>query len=117
MKEITLQELLKMQEELQETYSDIWPNLSPNIGPQKLLWLIGEVGEVIDIIKKNSTIKIMELDKTRNHFLEELSDVFMFYLDVLLCYGVTAKELELALIKKYEFNKQRWRKNLPQTNF
>ena len=41
-----------MQKELQEKYKDRWEPVSPETGKNKLLWMIGEVGEVIDIINR-----------------------------------------------------------------
>lgn len=38
-----------------------------------------EVGEVADIIKKKGDNHIMNDEETRNHFLEELSDVLMYF--------------------------------------
>ena len=37
----------------QEQYKDIWKPINPERGKDQLLWMIGEIGEVIDIIKKN----------------------------------------------------------------
>ena len=42
-----------MQKALQEKYKHKWEPICPEIGQNKLLWMIGEVGEVIDIVKKN----------------------------------------------------------------
>ncbi len=46
-----------MQKELQEKYKDKWEAISPETGKNKMLWMIGEIGEVIDIIKKNGDVK------------------------------------------------------------
>ena len=43
----------EMQRKLQDKYKDKWEQLSPEIGKNKMLWMIGEIGEVIDIVKKN----------------------------------------------------------------
>lgn len=40
-----------MQRKLQEKYKDKWEAIGPETN--KLLWMIGEIGEVIDIVKKN----------------------------------------------------------------
>ena len=46
--------------------------------------------------------------KLRAALVEELSDVLMFYNDVLLCYGISAEELKKTYIAKFEKNMTRW---------
>ena len=48
-----INEMLEMQKALQDKYKDTWETISPEIGQNKLLWMIGEIGEAIDIIKKH----------------------------------------------------------------
>ena len=45
--DFTINEMLDMQRALQEKYKDKWEHISPEVGKNKLLWMIGEVGEVI----------------------------------------------------------------------
>ena len=52
MTDFSIKEMLEMQKELQEKYKDKWEPISPETGRNKMLWIIGEIGEVIDIIKK-----------------------------------------------------------------
>ena len=40
--------------------------------------------------------------------IEEMADVLMYYNDVLLCYGISEKELKEAYIAKFEKNMKRW---------
>lgn len=47
-----INEMLEMQKTLQEKYQDKWKPICPDRGKDQLLWMIGEMGEVIDIIKK-----------------------------------------------------------------
>ena len=47
-----INEMLEMQKALQEKYKDKWRPICPERGQDQLLWMIGEIGEVIDIIKK-----------------------------------------------------------------
>ena len=48
-----IDEMQKMQIKLQNKYKDKWESICPETGKNKLLWMIGEIGEVIDIVKKN----------------------------------------------------------------
>ncbi len=50
--DFSIGEMQQMQKTLQEKYKDKWEKISPEAGKHKLLWMIGEVGEVIDIVKK-----------------------------------------------------------------
>ena len=52
MSDFTIKDMLTMQRTLQEKYKYKWETICPEAGKHKLLWLLGEVGEVIDIIKK-----------------------------------------------------------------
>lgn len=51
MADFSINEMQEMQRTLQEKYKDKWEPVSPEAGKNKLLWMIGEIGEVIDIIK------------------------------------------------------------------
>ena len=53
MADFSINEMQAMQEALQEKYKHKWEAICPEIGQNKLLWMIGEVGEVIDIVKKH----------------------------------------------------------------
>ncbi len=108
MSDFTVNEMLSMQEQLQEKYKDKWEAISPEAGKHKLLWMIGEIGEVIDIVKKNGSAKACENSELRKKLVEEMADVLMYYNDVLLCYGITAEELKEAYIEKFERNMKRW---------
>ncbi len=108
MSDFGINEMLSMQEQLQEKYKDKWEHISPEVGKNKLLWMIGEIGEVIDIVKKNGGTKACEDGKTRKELVEELADVLMYYNDVLLCYGITAEELKQAYSEKFGKNMKRW---------
>ena len=98
-----------MQKKLQEHYKTIWEPIAPESGKNKLLWMIGEVGEVIDIVKKNGGEKASKDEKLRKDLVEELADVLMYYKDVLLCYDITPEELKQAYTEKFERNMKRWK--------
>lgn len=101
-------EMQKMQKELQEKYKDKWEPIDAERGKNKLLWMIGEIGEVIDIVKKNGGNKASTDELLRTDLIEEMADVLMYYNDVMLCYGITTDELKQAYIKKFERNMKRW---------
>ena len=74
-----------------------------------MLWMIGEVGEVIDIVKKRGGVHAARDSELRKDLVEELADVLMYYNDVLLCYGITPEELKQAYTEKFERNMTRWK--------
>lgn len=106
--DFTINEMLTMQKELQEKYKDKWEVITPEAGKHKLLWMIGEIGEVIDIIKKNGDKKAAEDSTIRKALVEEMADVLMYYNDIMLCYEITAEEIKSIYIEKFETNMKRW---------
>lgn len=108
MDDFGINEMIEMQRELQDKYKDTWETISPEIGKNKLLWMIGEIGEVIDIIKKHGGEAACENAELRACLVEEMADVLMYYNDVLLCYRITAKELKQNYKNKFEKNMKRW---------
>ena len=57
MDDFSILEMQEMQKALQEKYKDKWEPIGPETGKNKLLWMIGEIGEVADIVKKNGGTK------------------------------------------------------------
>ena len=108
MAEFTISEMQEMQKKLQDKYQNIWEPISVGNGKNKLLWMIGEVGEVIDIVKKNGGEKVSSDEVLRKQLIEEMADVLMYYNDVMLCYGITEEELKQAYVEKFERNMERW---------
>ena len=106
--EFTVNEILDMQKQLQDKHKDKWEPICPDTGKNKLLWMIGEVGEVIDIIKKNGAEKAINDEELRSRLVEEMTDVLMYYGDVMLCYGITSEELKEKYKEKFEKNMSRW---------
>ncbi|MFT3952532.1 MAG: MazG nucleotide pyrophosphohydrolase domain-containing protein [Oscillospiraceae bacterium] len=106
--ELTVDNMLKMQIELQDKYKEKWGGLSPKKGRDMLLWLIGEVGEVADVIKQDGDEEIMDNEMIRGHFIEEMCDVMMYFNDILLCYDITPQEFERIYMKKHNTNMGRW---------
>ena len=109
MPDFTINEMLDMQKRLHDKYKDRWEKLSPEAGKHKLLWMIGEIGEVIDIVKKHRRdIEASHDTEIRKDLVEEMADVLMYYNDVMLCYGISADELKQAYTAKFEKNLTRW---------
>ena len=108
MENFSISEMQEMQKALQEKYKDKWEPICSETGKNKLLWMICEIGEVIDIIKKNGGVKASTDTEIRKDLIEELADVLMFYNDVLLCYGITVDELREVYTEKFKKNMKRW---------
>lgn len=101
-------EMQAKQRQLQERYKDKWRTLSPEIGRNQLLWMMIEMGEAADVIKKSGDQKIMEDEEVRAHFVEELCDCLMYFNDVMLCYDISVEELREIYRKKHDRNMERW---------
>lgn len=108
MTDFTLNEMQEMQKRLQNKYKDQWEPISPETGKNKLLWMIGEVGEVIDIVKKYGDLKAITDTELRKSLVEEMADILMYYNDAMLCYGISADELKQSYTEKFEKNMTRW---------
>ena len=108
MSDFSINEMKEMQKELQEKYKHKWEPICPETGKNKLLWMIGEMGEVIDIVKKHGDLQAVTDPELRKDLVEELADVLMYYNDVLLCYDISAEELKQVYTEKFEKNMKRW---------
>ncbi len=87
-------------------------NRIPSMGHRSLLWCVGEMGEMIDIIKKKGHEAIMDNENVRANFVEETADVFMYLFDVMEAFGITPEEFSDAYIAKFERNMKRtWEEN------
>lgn len=103
-----LDEMQEIQKQLQERYKDKWGGLSPEKARDQLLWMLIEVGEAADIIKKSGDGQIMNNADARKRFVEELCDVLMYLNDVMLCYSISPEELKKAYLEKHRRNMERW---------
>ena len=108
MADFSINEMQEMQRALQDKYKDKWEPICPEVGQNKLLWMVGEIGEVIDIVKKNGAANALKQEEIRKNLVEEMADVLMYYNEVMLCYGITAEELKQAYAGKFEKNMKRW---------
>lgn len=101
---LDFQDMMKMQTELWEKHKDKWPPMQPEYGKDFILWMIEEIGEVISIIKKKSIHDIMDNPAVHSHFVEELSDLLMYYMDTLLRYQIAPEEISKAYQEKHDRN-------------
>ncbi len=108
MTDFSINEMQEMQKALQEKYKHKWEPICVETGKNKLLWMIGEIGEVIDIVKKHGDEAASSDPELRRQLVEEMADVLMYYNDVMLCYGITADELKEVYTNKFETNMKRW---------
>lgn len=102
------EEMQAIQKELQERYLARWGGLSPEKGRDTLLWMMIEAGEAADIIKKQGDELILNDPEIRQHFVEELCDVMMYFNDLMLCYNILPEELEKIYLEKHHRNMTRW---------
>jgi len=108
MEDFGMLEMQEMQRTLQEKYKHKWEPICSATGKNKLLWMIGEVGEVIDIVKKHGDEKASADPELRGQLIEEMADVLMYYNDVMLCYGISVDDLKKAYEEKFNTNMKRW---------
>lgn len=105
--DVLLSELLDNSMELWEKHKDEWSPMEPKYGKTFLLYMIGEIGEVIDIIKKKDLNDICENKIVRENFIEELVDVLMYYADILNRFGIDKEEFVEVYRKKHYKNLNR----------
>ena len=111
MADVKISGLLKMQHTLAEKKGWL-KDRTPEHAPMSILWSIDELGEAIAIIKKKGTQAIMDNPSVREHYVEEVADVFMYLFDMMESYGITAEEFSDAYIGKFRRNMGRdWVEN------
>lgn len=101
MNDIRISDMMKMQQLLWEKHRDSWSPMEPEYGRHFILYMIEEIGECIAILKKKGDRSVAEDPEVRAHFVEEMSDVLMYFTDTLLRFGVSPEELSEAYIKKH----------------
>ncbi len=107
MSDIKISDMMKMQKELWEKNKEKWSPMTPEYARNSMLWMIEEIGESIAVIKKKGDKAIMENEEVRKYFLEEMSDVLMYYFDTLLRYEVKPEEISDAYVSKFTTNTDR----------
>ncbi len=103
-------EMQERQRALQERYAGWWEPVDPEHGRNKILWMLAELGEAIQIVKRKRPIDLMQQPDARHDFIEEMADVLMYFNDVMLCYGITPEEFEEIYRAKHVRNMTRWKK-------
>ena len=101
-------EMQQRQKELQNRYAGWWEPVDPAHGKNNLLWMLAEMGEAIQIVKRHADGEIMQQGNVRSDFIEEMADVMMFFNDVLLCYDITPEEFTAVYRAKHAHNMERW---------
>lgn len=107
---LDIHDMRKMQENLQARYAGWWESMDPEHGKNKILWMLAELGEAIQVVKRHPVSEMMQQGNARHDFVEELADVLMYFNDILLCYDITPEEFEAAYRAKHERNMTRWKK-------
>lgn len=104
---LRVSDMLALQRELQALHPNWGAVNDPEKGFKWLLWLVGEVGEVVDVVKKNEPAHLMQPGLARERLVEELTDVAMYFHDVLNIYGITPEEFSRAYYGKMQRNLRR----------
>jgi len=107
MSDLKVSELLGMQRALWERNAGHWDPLEPAFARNSVLFMLGELGEAIAIIKKRGESEIVSDPALRRHFVEELVDMWMYAVDVLLRYGISAEEFSEVYLAKHARNMRR----------
>ncbi len=105
--DLSISQMMEHQRALYELHKATWAPREPENGKEHILYMIEEIGETIAILKKKGTEGILESNGARAAFLEEMSDILMYYIDVLLCFHATPEEISEAYMKKHQRNMTR----------
>ena len=100
---ITISEMLEQSKLLYKKHENYWEH-TPESNIYWVSWLVGEIGEMIDIIKKKGADKIMKDKSTRLEMLKEIADCYMYLADILNRYEFTAEEFSKVYREKMSYN-------------
>lgn len=106
-KDLSISEMKHLQSELYEVNKEYWGEKYPKDAKNYILYMVEELGECISIIKKKGIEKIMEDKNVRDRFLEEITDVQNYYIEVIDRLKITPEEFSDAYIRKHNFNMNR----------
>ena len=101
--DLSVSQMMQLQKTLHALHETEWSPLEPEYGKNTVLYMVEEIGEVIAVLKKKGNA-VMDDSSVRAAFLEEMSDVLMYYTDTLLRYHVTPEEISEAYLKKHQRN-------------
>jgi len=104
---LTIKDMMEMQDELNLQHRERWGERTVEDGRSYILWMMAELGEVIDIIKKKNEEAIINDSIVREAFVEEMADVLMYFNEVCLSYSIDAQELSFAYQSKHQKNMRR----------
>lgn len=106
-KDLSISEMQKMQLELYKINQEKWNDMEPQHARDHILYMVEEIGECISIIKKKGISAVMNDKEVRARFLEEITDVQNYYMEVLNRLRVTPEEYSNAYIEKHNINMER----------
>lgn len=87
-------QMQRIQKELQESCVVERESNCPQKGQNKMLWMLGEVAEVTDMIRTHGDMRIMEDAEVRKQFVEEVYDVLKYVNEMIAYYDITPQELQ-----------------------
>lgn len=104
---ITIEDMLSLSMRLYQKHKTEWRAMTPENNIYWIAWLVGEIGEVIDIMKKEGTTRIMHDPKVRQTMLEEITDCYMYLADILNRYKFTGQDFSQTYFAKMSYNFKR----------
>ena len=104
---LTISDMKKMQMDLYEVNKEKWNDMNPEAAKNHMLYMVEELGECISIIKKKGIDEIMNNPDVRSRFVEEITDVENYYIEVLNRLNITSEEFSKAYIEKHNSNMKR----------
>ena len=102
MEDFSINEMQEMQQALQDKYKDRWEPICPETGQNKMLWMVGEIGEVIDIVKKHGAVNALTQEELRKDLVEEMADVQICLNTLQLYLDLSESDFNYAIDVKLE---------------
>lgn len=102
--DLKFSDMMQMQKDLHHVHENDWSPLEPEYGKNTVLYMVEEIGETIAILKKKGDRAVVDDPSVRQAFLEEMTDILMYYNDTLLRYHVSPEEISEAYLSKHKRN-------------